>query len=117
MICPFCGAENPNFANFCKNCSAKLKTPCDCWVKGTEFDCGRDRCPGYSLFQLEQQQSLAAGKSARMEAVVADSQKQYSKAEMLSMYNEGKITKREVKQSLGLPTSDADDVLKVNIPP
>lgn len=88
MICPFCRAENPNFANFCRNCSVKLRTPCDCRVKDTEFDCGQDRCP-----------------------------KQYSKAKMLSMYNAGKITKREVKEYLGLLASDADDVLKVNILP
>lgn len=51
-----------------------------------------------------------------MITALTDSQKQFSKAEMLSMYNEGKITKREVKEYLGLPTSDTDDVLKINVP-
>ena len=38
MKCSKCGAENPEDANFCIECSLKLKQVCNCWVKGKGWD-------------------------------------------------------------------------------
>lgn len=53
VICPECGAENRERANFCVKCGKKLKMICTCWIKKEPYNCGQRECPGYRLFELE----------------------------------------------------------------
>lgn len=50
MKCPKCLKEiKDNNDNFCKECGAKLRETCNCWMKNKPYNCGRSICPGYSL--------------------------------------------------------------------
>lgn len=53
MDCKACGHGNPEQANFCQKCGAKLREVCNCWIKKEPHNCGQDQCPGYRLFILE----------------------------------------------------------------
>ena len=53
MICKKCGTDNKESANFCRMCSTKLQTICECWVKKEPYNCGQGECPGYRLFAME----------------------------------------------------------------
>jgi len=61
LKCPKCGAENPENANFCIECSLKLRQICNCWVKGKLYKCGQNKCPGYNLFLQNKRNSNIAG--------------------------------------------------------
>ena len=52
VICPHCGRLVIR-GNFCTRCGAKLVEVCDCWVKKSSYDCGRDECPGAHLTVCE----------------------------------------------------------------
>lgn len=56
MKCLNCGNEEISEKdNFCIICGKKLKKTCVCWVKKQDnYDCGKDSCPGYGLFQKNQ---------------------------------------------------------------
>ena len=53
MKCHKCGSErNEKDDNFCRECSAKLKPTCKCWVlKKDNYSCGEESCPGYKLYK------------------------------------------------------------------
>ena len=53
IMCPHCGQENPEFANFCRRCGVKLKDVCDCWIKKRPYNCVQRRCPGYKIYLTE----------------------------------------------------------------
>lgn len=59
MKCHGCGNEkNKETANFCKECGAKLRKECWCWLKnGDSYDCGESSCPGYGLYKNKLLQS------------------------------------------------------------
>lgn len=58
MICKTCGTENADSANFCRQCSAKLRAVCNCWIRKEPYNCGQDQCPGYRLFyQIKSEES------------------------------------------------------------
>lgn len=59
LKCGSCGTENPQSANFCRRCSAKLRMVCDCWVKKQPYNCGQDQCPGYGLFKILKDRAAA----------------------------------------------------------
>ncbi|MGI6500333.1 MAG: hypothetical protein ACOX1S_05485 [Anaerostipes sp.] len=56
MKCKKCKNENSEKENFCKNCGAKSKEICNCWVlKKDNYNCGESSCPGYALLSNEVQ--------------------------------------------------------------
>ena len=54
QICEICGTENREEANFCRLCSNKLRTVCNCWVKKGPYNCGQRKCPGKNLAVMVQ---------------------------------------------------------------
>lgn len=55
VVCPICKAEVSDDANFCRNCRAKLRYECNCWIKKAPYCCGQSECPGYRLPLIEKQ--------------------------------------------------------------